>query len=57
MEHLRFNLTNFFVIGLSAGVFLLSTTFVLIYLNNHSWPILSPAAHAVLAFTTQFPAA
>lgn len=55
MEHIRVNLTNFVVIGLSATIFLGAFVFGLVWANDRNIPVISPAAHALLAVTGHFP--
>ena len=55
MEHIRVNLTNFLVIGFSSALFLTVFLFSLVWLDEHSIPVLSPAAHAMLQLTAHFP--
>jgi hypothetical protein len=56
MDHIRVNLTNIAIITISAMLGGGAVMFLLVYLNDRNIPVLSPAAHALLAVTTHFPA-
>ena len=48
MDHIAVNASNFFVIGLSASLFIGGGLFILIWLANSSIPLLTPVAQVIL---------
>ena len=46
--HVPVNVTNFFVIGLTASLFIGGGMFILIWLGTINLPILSPVARVVI---------
>lgn len=55
MEHIRVNLTNFVIMGLSGLLFLGGFLYVTVFLASRSIPVLSPASALILRIVNQIP--